>query len=100
MNTYVYLLNRCPTKALENITSFEKFNGRKLGIKHLREFGSVCYSLIPGNLKHKLEETSGIGIFIGYGACEKGYRVLNLATQKVILSRDVRGEWQIGLGET
>ncbi|KAM2382903.1 hypothetical protein FF1_040470 [Malus domestica] len=82
VNIFVYLLNKSPTKALGNITPFEKFNGRKIGIKHLKVFGSVSYSLIPGNLRHKLEETSVIGIFIGYGACEKGYRVLNPATQK------------------
>ncbi|CAL9012664.1 unnamed protein product, partial [Prunus brigantina] len=63
--------------------------GRKLGIKHLKVFGSVCYPLIPRHLRHKLEATSAIGVFIGYGACEKGYRILNLATQKVLLSRDV-----------
>ncbi|KAM1157602.1 hypothetical protein ACFX2B_027947 [Malus domestica] len=79
------------------MTPFEKFSRRKPGIKHLRVFGSICYSLIPGNLRHKLEETSVIGIFIGYGTCEKGYRLFNPETQKVILSRDVifyeNGKW-------
>lgn len=97
VNTSVYLLNRSPTKALENITPFEKFNGRNPGIKHLKVFGSVCYPLIPGNLRHKLEATSAIGVFIGYGVCEKGYRILNPTTQKVLLSRDVifdeNGKW-------
>ncbi|KAM2946602.1 hypothetical protein COP2_029388 [Malus domestica] len=95
--TYVYLLNRCPTKALENVTPFEKFSGRKPGIQHLRVFGSLGYSLIPGNLRQKLDETSVIGIFIGYGTCEKGYRLLNPENQKVTISRDVifyeNGTW-------
>ncbi|KAB2622242.1 hypothetical protein D8674_024424 [Pyrus ussuriensis x Pyrus communis] len=97
VNTSVYLLNRSPTKAVQNTTPFEKFSGRKPGVKHLKVFGSVCYSLIPGNLRHKLEETSVMGVFIGYGTCEKGYRVLNPLTQKVLLSRDVifdeNGRW-------
>ncbi|KAI5335543.1 hypothetical protein L3X38_025676 [Prunus dulcis] len=97
VNTSVYLLNRSPTRALENTTPFEKFSGRKPGVKHLKVFGSVCYSLIPGKLRNKLEATSAIGVFIGYGTCEKGYRILNPATQKVLLSRDVvfdeHGKW-------
>ncbi|KAM2916321.1 hypothetical protein FF1_045250 [Malus domestica] len=47
VNTSVYLLNRCPTKALENKTPFEVFSGRKPSVKHLRVFGLVCYTLIP-----------------------------------------------------
>lgn len=66
---------------------FEKFCEdlgieRQPGIKHLKVFGSVCYPFIPGNLRHKLEATSAISVFIGYGVCEKGYRILNPATQK------------------
>ena len=68
-HTVVYFLNRCPTKALGKVTPFEMFNGRKPDIEHLRVFGSVCYSLIPSNLRHKLEETSAKGIFIGYVTC-------------------------------
>ncbi|CAL8116956.1 unnamed protein product [Prunus armeniaca] len=83
--------------ALENITPFEKFSGRKPGIKQLKVFGFVCYPLIPRHLRHKLEATSAIEVFIGYGACQKGYRILNFATQKVLLSRDVifdeNGKW-------
>ena len=97
VSTSVYLLNRSPTRALENTTPFERFSGRKPRVKHLKVFGSVCYSLIPGKLRHKLEATSAIGVFIGYGTCEKGYRILNPATHKVLLSRDVvfdeHGKW-------
>ncbi|CAL2234863.1 unnamed protein product [Prunus armeniaca] len=82
VNTSVYLLNRSPTRASENTTPFEKFSGRKPGVKHLKVFGSVCYVLIPGKLRHKLGATSAIRVFIGYGTCEKGYRILNPATQK------------------
>ncbi|CAL2280263.1 unnamed protein product [Prunus armeniaca] len=97
VNTSVYLLNRSPTRALENTTPFKKFSGRKPGVKHFKVFGLVCHSLIPGKLRHKLEAISAIGVFIGYGTCENGYRILNLATQKVFFSRDVvfdeHGKW-------
>lgn len=37
----------------------------------------------------QIRSKSAIGIFTGYGVYEKGYRILNPATQKVLLSRDV-----------
>ncbi|CAL8990558.1 unnamed protein product, partial [Prunus brigantina] len=76
VNTAVYLQNRSPTSALDNITPFKKFSGRKPDVKHLRIFGSLCYIHIPSQKRHKLEETGENGVFVGYGVCEKGYRVL------------------------
>ncbi|XP_070681739.1 uncharacterized protein [Malus domestica] len=97
INTAVYLLNRCLTSALDSVTPFKAYSGRRPGIKHLKVFGVVCYSLILGDLRHKLEASSVKGIFIGYGACKKGYRILNPTTMKVIVSRDVvfdeNGKW-------
>ncbi|CAL2253823.1 unnamed protein product [Prunus armeniaca] len=63
VNTAVYLQNRSPTSALDNTTPFEKFSGRKPGVKHLRIFGSLCYIHIPSQKRHKLEETGEKGVF-------------------------------------
>ncbi|CAL8992988.1 unnamed protein product [Prunus brigantina] len=89
VNTTVYVLNRCPTKALEKKTPFEAYSGRKPGIKHLRVFGSLCYAQIPEQHRQKLDQTSTRCVFLGYGSCEKGYRLYNLESGKVIISRDV-----------
>ncbi|KAL0387812.1 UNVERIFIED_CONTAM: Retrovirus-related Pol polyprotein from transposon TNT 1-94 [Sesamum radiatum] len=37
--TAVYLLNRCPTKAVQNMTPIEAWSGKKPSAKHLRVFG-------------------------------------------------------------
>ncbi|CAL2236277.1 unnamed protein product [Prunus armeniaca] len=87
--TAVYLLNRCPSKSLKKVTPFEAFTGRKPGIAHLKVFGCLCHVLIPSVLRHKLEENSQKCIFVGYGLCEKGYRLYDPKTRKIILSRDV-----------
>jgi len=42
--TAVYLINRCPTKAVWGKTPFEAWSGRKPSIKHLRVFGCICYA--------------------------------------------------------
>ncbi|KAM1503465.1 hypothetical protein ACFX15_027859 [Malus domestica] len=105
VHTAVYLLNRCPTKALDKRTPFESYSGRKPGIAHLKIFGSVCYVHVPMNLRHKLECNSHKCVFVGYGTSEKGYRLFDPITSKIILSRDVvfdesaRWDWDDSSGK-
>ena len=42
----VYLLNRCPTKAVQDKTQVEAWSGPKPSAKHLRVFGCICYTHI------------------------------------------------------
>ncbi|CAL9030392.1 unnamed protein product [Prunus brigantina] len=44
---------------------------------------------IPEQQRQKLDQTSTRCVFLGYGSCEKGYRLYNLESGKVIISRDV-----------
>jgi hypothetical protein len=85
----VYLMNRCPIKAVWDKTPFEAWSGRKPSIKHLKVFGCICYVQIPKEKRYKLDETSEKYIFVGYSSMSKGYRLYNLETNKVIISRDV-----------
>ncbi|KAL0326872.1 UNVERIFIED_CONTAM: Retrovirus-related Pol polyprotein from transposon TNT 1-94 [Sesamum angustifolium] len=88
--TAVYLLlNRCPTNAVQTMTPIEAWSGKKPSAKHLRVFGSICYVHIPTEKRHKLEEKTEKGIFLGYSTQSKGYRIYNLKTKKLIISRDV-----------
>ncbi|CAL8152755.1 unnamed protein product [Prunus armeniaca] len=89
VNTAVYILNRCPTKALDKKKPFEAYSGRKPGLKHLRVFGSLCYAHVPNQQRQKLDLASKRCVFLGYGSYEKGYRQYNITTGKVIISRDV-----------
>ncbi|CAL8132132.1 unnamed protein product [Prunus armeniaca] len=89
VHTAVYLLNRCPTKALGDKTPFEAYSGRKPGLAHLKIFGCLCYVHIPSEVRQKLDAKSTKSIFVGYAICEKGYRVYDPATKKILLSRDV-----------
>ena len=89
VNTAVYLLNRCPTKALLNKTPIEAWSGRKPSVRHFKVFGCLCYSRVPKERRSKLDETSEKCIFMGYSSQSKGYRLYNLKTNKLIISRDV-----------
>lgn len=42
----VYILNRCPTKAVKNMTPFEAWSETKPSVKHFKVFGSICYMVI------------------------------------------------------
>ena len=89
VGTAIYLQNRCYTKSVANKTPFEAFTGRKPGIKHLRTFGCICYTHILACLRQKFVDKAEKGIFMGYGSCEKGYRVYIIQFNKVVLSRSV-----------
>ncbi|KAL0379429.1 UNVERIFIED_CONTAM: hypothetical protein Sangu_0007200 [Sesamum angustifolium] len=77
------------TKAVQNMTPIEAWSGKKPSAKHLRVFGSICYVHIPIEKRHKLEEKTEKGIFLGYSTQSKGYIIYNLKTKKLIISRDV-----------
>ncbi|RVW99105.1 putative mitochondrial protein [Vitis vinifera] len=79
----------CPTKALLNKTPIEAWSGRKPSVRHFKVFGCLCYSQVPKERRSKLDETSEKCIFMGYSSQSKGYRLYNLKTNKLIISRDV-----------
>ena len=85
MNTAVYIQNRCYTTSVLEKTPFEAFTGRKPGVKHLKVFGCLCYTHIPSSLRHKWDNKAEKGAFVGYGSCEKGYRIYDLKTKKIVL---------------
>ena len=87
--TAVYLMNRCPTKAVEDKTPFEAWSGRKPSVNHLKVFGSICYAYVPKETRQKLDDSSEKCIFVGYSSHTKGYRLYNLKKKKVIICRDV-----------
>ena len=88
--TASYLINRIPTKVLHDVSPYEVLNKTKPSIDHLRVFGCVCFVLIPGELRKKLEPKSTNAMFIGYSPTQKGYKCYVLDTRKVLISRDVK----------
>lgn len=72
VNTSVYLLNQLPTRALEKMTPFEAWHGRKPETTHIRIFGSVCYSLIPNEKRRKLDDKGELRILLDYSTETKG----------------------------
>ena len=76
-----YLLNRSPTDALDNVTPFERWTGRKPCLKYVRKFGSVATVLVPPELTSTLDRQSWFGILVGFS--NMGYRIYNLEDRKI-----------------
>ena len=86
----IYVQNRCPHAKLDDQTPQEAWSGQKPTISHLKVFGSVAYAHVPDQRRTKLEDKSKRYIFIGYDEKTKGYKLLDLISKMVIVSRDVR----------
>ncbi|PWA57377.1 copia-type polyprotein [Artemisia annua] len=85
----VYLLNRCPSKSLDNKTPQEAWNGMKPTVSHLRVFESIAYVHVPSQRRSKLDDRSEKHVFVGYDKHSKGYKLYSPVTGKVVVSRDV-----------
>jgi transposase InsO family protein len=86
--TAVHLLNWAPTKSLLGKTPYEAWHGKAPAVGHLRTFGCLAFAKELTQLR-KLDDQSRSGVFIGYADGAKAYRILDPATQRVRIARDV-----------
>lgn len=84
-----YLINRTPSAVLKGKTLFEMLYNRPPPIQHLRVFGCLCYVHEQRHGGDKFASRSKRSIFIGYPFGKKGWRVYDLETGKILVSRDV-----------
>ena len=77
------------THALEDKTPHEMWFGHLPSVRHLRVFGSTCYSLIPKEQRNKLGARGRRCIFLGYSDTSKACRLYDEVNKKFVVSRDV-----------
>lgn len=88
--TAAYLVNRTPTVVLQNRSPFEVLFNTSPDYDSLRVFGSLCYATVVPQPADKFAARAIKGVFLGYPYNKKGYKVLNLDTNQVFISRDVK----------
>ena len=81
-----YVLNRCPTKALQSITPYEAWHGKNPFVAHLHVFGCLAYSLVPQQHRKKLDDKAMKCIFVGDTTKSKGYKLYHLQTKGLLVS--------------
>ena len=87
--TAVFLINRLPTPRLKNKTPFELLTSKKAVYSDLRVFGCLAYMSTSSKGRHKFQPRSRPCVFLGYPSGYKGYKLLDLESNKVHISRNV-----------
>jgi transposase InsO family protein len=85
--TAVYLINRMPSKTIENMSPIEKLFKISPDYKRLRVFGCKCFVLTHRN--DKLSPKAISCVFLGYAENQKGYRCYDMERNKLYVSRNV-----------
>ncbi|OWZ24415.1 polyprotein [Phytophthora megakarya] len=90
VNTAVYLINRSTKSMHSTTTPYELSFMDKPRLNHLPVFGSIGYAHVDKSKRTKLEAKSFKCMFLGYAEDSKGYRVYDLESNKVKVSRSVK----------
>jgi len=87
--TATHLINKLPTTVLGYLTPYEVLLGHKPYYSMLGVFGCLAFAANPERVKDKMGIKGVLCVFLGYPQSQKGYKLLNLLTKLVFVSRDV-----------
>jgi histone deacetylase 1/2 len=84
-----FLINRMPSKILNNDSPYLTFFQKTPDYKSLKVFGCLCYPFIRPYNNHKLQYQLVQCIFLGYNLNNKGYLCLDYLTGRVYVTPHV-----------
>ena len=87
--TATYLINRLPTRVLDNLCPLERLFKTPPNYSMLRIFGCACWPHLRPYNQHKLSFRSKACVFLGYSGLHKGYKCLDMDSGRIYISRDV-----------
>lgn len=86
--TAAYLMNRTPSPLLHGCTPYEIQFKSPPDFQDLKVFWCLCHATVMPRPTDKFVPRSLKGVFVGYPFTKKGFKVLNLQTRQIIISRD------------
>lgn len=85
----VYLINRLPTSALQEVSSpYHALYGKVADYSNLKVFGSSCFPLLRPYNKHKFQFRSEECVYLGLSPMHKGHKCLS-PSGRIYISKDV-----------
>lgn len=89
IQTAIYLINHTPTPLLKNKSPYELLMSKPPSYSHLRVFGCLCFTSTLLKDRHKFSPCATPCVFLGYPQGYKGYKVIDLHTNKILISRNI-----------
>ena len=89
VNWTIYVLNRCPTLAVKNVTPEEAWSGVKPSVDHFWVFGCIAHVHVPEEMRTKLDNRSITCVILGVSEESKGYRLFDPIAKRFVVSRDI-----------
>ena len=84
-----FVINRIPTLVLDNKSPYQILMGKIPDYNSLKSFGCLCYKSTSTRGRNKFAPKVKTCVFLGYPTGYKGYRVLDLETRNISISRHV-----------
>jgi hypothetical protein len=89
IKTAAHIRNMVSTSQHPETTPYQATYKNKPDHLSLKVFGSICYAHVPKASRKKLDNTGIKCRFLGYSEDQKGYRLLQEGTNKIMHSRSI-----------
>jgi len=89
VTTAVFLINRLPSPLLNNKSPYELILNKQPDYSLLKNFGCLCFVSTNAHERTKFTPRARACVFLGYPSGYKGYKVLDLESHSVTVSRNV-----------
>lgn len=89
LHVAVHLINILPSSAVQNQVPCTLLFQKPPTYDNLKVFGCLCFPNLNHSNLHKLSPRTTPCLFLGYPSQHRGYRCLDLKTNRIIISRHV-----------
>ena len=90
INYLSYIQSIMPYNNIYGMNPFESWSGNKLDVTHLKIFGSKAWARIPTKKRKDFQAQRQECLFVGYSEDSKGYKLINLSTNKAFIEISVQ----------